>query len=495
MSYLDKSIEEISNALKNGDITTDELVKESFDRAHKCQDMFNSFVTITEENAKNQLDNLDGIKNNPLKGIPYAIKDNFSTKGILSTASSNILKDYVPFFNATTVNKLYKNGAIMIGKTVLDELAMGGTGTTGHTGAVKNPWDKNRLIGGSSAGSASAVASGIVPFSIGSDTGDSIRKPAAYGGVVGFKPTYGLISRYGLFAFASSMDHVGCFTRYVKDVAYVIDAIKGQDEKDMTSLPDDNIKYSEHIDGNVSGKKLFYIEEIVDKNNYEDTMDNELEQILDNFNNIIKNCENLGMKVEKISINKDLLKAIFPTYITISCAEATSNNSNLTGIIFGSRQKGASVDEVMFNTRTKGFSELIKRRFVLGSYILQKENQERLFLNAGRVRRLIVDKMTELFSKYDGMILPATGSIAPKFMEEVIDKLSDRYLLLENHMAIANFGGFPSITIPCGFVDNMPIGLNITSGIKKDLELLNIAYAIENTMNYKGQIAGGNDHE
>ncbi len=491
MSYLDKTLEEISSALKNGEVTSEDLVKESIDRAKKYQEKYNSFVTITEDKALSQVKELDKISDNPLKGIPYAIKDNFSTKGILSTASSNILKDYVPFFNATVVDKLNNCGSIMIGKSVLDELAMGGTGTTGHTGTVKNPWDEKRLIGGSSAGSAAAVASGIVPFSIGSDTGDSIRKPACYGGVVGYKPTYGRISRFGLFAFASSLDHVGCFTRSVSDVAYILDALKGRDEKDMTSLPDDNISYSKNLTKDVKGKKLFYIKDIVDRENYKDSMDEELDEILKNFDGIIKNCEDLGFVVEAVDFNKELLKAIFPAYITISCAEATSNNSNLTGIIFGPRAQGKSIDEVMFNSRTQGFSELIKRRFVLGSYILQKENQERLFLNAGRVRRLIVEKMTELFKKYDGMILPASGSVAPTFKSETIDKLSDRYLLLENHMAIGNFGGFPSITIPCGLVNNMPIGLNITSGIKKDLELLNIAYAIEDTMNYKGQIAGG----
>lgn len=491
MSYLDKTIEEIRSALDEGKVTSEELVNESIKRAVDYQEKINAFVTITKDNAKNQLENLNSTNKSLLKGIPYALKDNFSTKDILTTSSSNILKDYVPFFNATCVNKLYKSGAVLIGKTVLDELAMGGTGTTGHTGAVKNPWNAKRLIGGSSAGSAAAVALGITPYSIGSDTGDSIRKPACYGGIVGYKPTYGLISRFGLFAFASSLDHVGCFTRSVKDAAIVVDEIKGKDEKDMTSLNSDNVNLYKSIDGNVSGKKLFYIKELVDRDNYKDDMDEELEGILNNFDEIIKICKNEGIEVEEVSINKELLKAIFPTYITISCAEATSNNSNLTGIIFGPRAEGSSIEEIMFNARTKGFSELIKRRFVLGSFILQKENQERLFLNAGRVRRIIVDKMTELFKKYDGLILPASGSIAPTFKSENIDKLSDRYLLLENHMAIGNFGGFPSITIPCGFVNHMPIGLSITSGVKKDAELLNIAYKIESKLGFKGQIAGG----
>ncbi len=491
--YIEKTIEEIRKDLNEGNVTSEELTKEAIEKAKAYQESLNSFVTITEDYAKNKLENLDGVEDNILKGIPYALKDNFSTKDVLTTASSNILRDYVPFFDATSVSKLHNNGAIMIGKTVLDELAMGGTGTTGHTGAVKNPWDPNRLIGGSSAGSAAAVAAGIVPYSIGSDTGDSIRKPASYGGIVGYKPTYGLISRFGLFAFASSMDHVGCFTRSVKDVGIVLDAVKGKDEKDMTSLDSSNINFYENINGEVKGKKLFYIKELIDREIYDDGMDEELDGILNNFDLVLEKCKSLGIEVEEVSINKEILKAIFPTYITISCAEATSNNSNLTGIIFGPRGDGNSINEIMFSARTKGFSELIKRRFVLGSYILQKENQEKLFLNAGRIRRLIVEKITELFKTYDGLILPATLSIAPTFKSETLDKLSDRYLF-DNHLAIANFGGFPSITIPCGFVNNMPIGLSITGAVKNDLDVLNIAYALESTMEYKGQVARGDSN-
>lgn len=491
MKYLDLTIEEMKKALDEKEVTSEELVRASIERAKKCQSTYNAFVTITEEEALKKSTELSGIDDNPLKGIPCAIKDNFSTKNILTTASSNILKDYVPFFDATVVSKLKECGAISIGKTVLDELAMGGTGTTAHTGIVKNPWDSNRLIGGSSAGSAAAVALGIVPFSLGSDTGDSIRKPAIYGGVVGYKPTYGLVSRFGLFPFACSLDHVGCFTRSVKDTAYVLDAIKGHDSKDMTSLPDDNISFSENIGKSISGKKIFYIKELIDRNNYKDDMDLELEAILSNFEDSIEKCKELGMEVTGISIDRKILEAIYPAYFVISCAEATSNNSNLTGIIFGPRGKGQSIDDIMFNARTEGFSELIKRRFVCGSYFLQKENQEKLFLNAGRIRRIIVDKMTELFKQYDAMILPGSGSTAKQFASDNIDKLSDRYLLLENHMAIGNFGGFPSISIPCGIVNNLPIGLSITSGIKKDLDLLNIAYALESKYSYKGQIAGG----
>lgn len=477
------SIEELRKKLDNKEITSEELFHTTVENIKKYQDKYNSFVTT--------LENIEERSGNTiLQGIPYALKDNLSTKGILTTASSNILKDYIPVYDATVYKKLKESGAVLVGKTVLDELAMGGTGTTGHTGIVKNPWDSSRLIGGSSAGSAAAVALGLVPFAIGSDTGDSIRKPAGFGGVVGFKPTYGRISRYGLFAFASSMDHIGVFTRNVKDAAIVTDIIKGQDKYDMTSLKDDNKIYANLLDNDIKGKKLFYIKEICNPDNYKDTNDKILIDSLTKFQETINICRKLGFVVEEISFDKDLLNAIYPTYMTISCAEATSNNANLTGIQFGPRAEGNNIEEIIMNARTQGFSELIKRRFILGSYILQKENQEKLFLNACRVRRLIVDKINELFKKYDGLILPTSGGIAPHF-DEASDKLSDRYLLLENHLAIGNFGGFPSITIPSGFVENMPISINITGRIKEDDIVLNMANIIEKELGYKNQYAKG----
>ena len=371
-----------------------------------------------------------------------------------------------------------------MGKTVLDELAIGGTGTTGHTGIVRNPWDRTRQIGGSSAGSAAAVALGIVPFAIGSDTGDSIRKPAAFGGVVGFKPTYGRISRYGLFAFASSLDHLGVFARNVRDVAIVTDIVKGHDEHDMTSLPDDDRDYSKLIDNDVKGRKLFYIKEALENNDN----DPEVSKIIDNFKIVLDKCRELGIEVCEESINKELLKAMYPTYKAISCAEVTSNDANLTGIHFGVRGEGNTPDEIIMDARTKGFCELIKRRFVLGSYILQKENQEKLFLNACRVRRMIVDKVNELFKDYDGMIMPAAEMIAPK-LEYHSDMLSDKFLILGNHLVIGNFGGYPSITIPSGFVDNMPVGINITGRVCEDDVVLNMANKLEGSMEYANQVA------
>lgn len=471
------SIVELRKKLDDGSITKEELFSNSVEMAKKYQDKYNSFVTIVEN-----YEDIDSTS--MLSGIPYALKDNISTKGILTTASSNILSNYVPVYDATVYKKLKEAGALLMGKTVLDELAMGGTGTTGHTGVVSNPWDSSRQIGGSSAGSSACVALGIVPFAMGSDTGDSIRKPAAYGGVVGFKPTYGRISRYGLFAFASSLDHVGMFTRNVRDAAIVTDIVKGHDEHDMTSLIDDNKEYSKLIDNDVKGRKLFYIKEALENNDN----DLELKKVIDNFNGVVDKCRKLGIEVCEESIDKELLQAMYPTYMSISCAEVTSNDANLTGIHFGVRGEGNTPDEIIIDARTKGFSELIKRRFVLGSYILQKENQEKLFLNACRVRRMIVDRVNELFKKYDGIIMPAAAGIAPKF-DEKSDKLSDKYLILDNHMVIGNFGGYPSITIPSGFIDNMPVGVNITGRVMEDDVVLNIANKIEGSMGYANQIA------
>ena len=466
-----KSITELRSELESGKVSAEELFEDATKLAHYFQDEYNSFVTILDKCKFRDRDS-------KISGIPYALKDNFSTAGILTTASSNILKDYVPVYDATVYKKLKSAGATLVGKTVLDELAMGGTGTTGHTGIVRNPWDKNRLIGGSSAGSAAAVALGIVPFAIGSDTGDSVRKPASLGGIVGFKPTYGRISRYGLFAFASSLDHVGIFTRNVRDCAIVTDVLKGQDINDMVTLKDDGKKYEDLIDNDIKGRKICYIKEICGKDTYKDSEDKELTETITKFHETLDKMREAGFIIEEVSMDKALLEAIYPTYMSISCAEATSNNSNLTGIPFGPRGEGSSIEEIMFDARTKGFSELIKRRFVLGSYILQKENQEKLFLNAQRVRHMIVDKMNEFFKEYDGMIAPCSGGPAATF-DATSEKLSDRYLILENHMAIGNFGGFPSITLPFTMVNDLPVGINLTGRVKEDDVVLNMANKIE----------------
>ena len=486
MKYMNKSIEELHELLKENSVTSQELINESLTLSHELQDKCNAFVTIVDD-AKEH-----AVTDNLLSGIPYGIKDNYSTKGILSTGSSNTLKDYIPFFTATSIEKLNNAGAIPVNKTVLDEFGMGGTGTTGHTGTVLNPWDTTRMCAGSSAGSACAVAAGVYPYATGSDTGDSIRKPAAYCGIVGYKPTYGMISRYGLFPFASSLDHCGVLTRNVRDAAIVVDNMKGIDKNDMTTWDSSNINLLESITGKVKGKKLCYIKELCNVDMYPNASEN-LKKHLENFHNVLNKVRELGIEVTEVSIDKALLDAIASVYVVISCAEATSNMSNLTGLIFGPRGEGNNYIEVMKDYRTKNFSPLIKRRFVIGSYVLQAENKDRYFHNAQRVRRLLVDKWNELFKNFDAVILPV-GSGPAKHIDGSIDILDKDTSALEEHLQVGNFGGFPSITIPDGFIDNLPVALNITGKCYDDENILNIAYAIENTMNYKNQIAGGENN-
>lgn len=475
MKYMNLSIEELHDKLVKKEVSSKELIAEALELSHEVQDKYNAFVTILDD-AK-EVEVTDSL----LSGIPYGVKDNFSTKGILTTGSSNTLKDYVPFFTATSVENLEKAGAVAVNKTVLDEFAMGGTGTTGHTGAVLNPWDKTRMCAGSSAGSACAVATGVYPYALGSDTGDSIRRPSAYCGVVGYKPTYGMISRYGLFPFASSLDHAGVITRSVKDSAIVVDAMKGIDKNDMTTWDSKDIHLYKSLNGDVKGKKLCYIKEFCDISNYENPT-GELKETLEKFKEIIEKVKNIGMEVEEVSMDKDLINAIPNVYTVIASAEATSNMSNLTGIIFGPRAEGKNYIEMMKKYRTEGFSPLIKRRFIIGSYVLQAENKDRYFNNAQKVRRLIVDRYKEILKKYDAVIMPTADGPAITFDDKTKSKLS-------NHLIIGNFGGFPSISIPSGFINNLPISINITGNCYKDEEVLNIAYSLESQMTYKGQIA------
>ena len=477
----------LHDMLKKGDVTSKELIEESLKKSHELQTKCNAFVTILDDLKEVE------VTDNILSGIPYGVKDNYSTKGILTTGSSNTLKDYVPFFDATAIDKLNKAGAVKVNKTVLDEFGMGGTGTTGHTGVVLNPWDRTRICAGSSAGSACAVAAGVYPYALGTDTGDSIRKPAAFCGVVGYKPTYGMISRYGVFPFASSLDHLGVLARSVKDCAIVVNEMKGIDKNDMTSWDSSDIDLVNNLSYSCKGKKLCYIKELCDISSYPNA-DEELKLHLENFAKTIEVCKNIGLEVEEVSIDRKLLNAIYSTYVVIHSAEASSNLSNLTGIIFGPRGDGENYIDMIKDHRTKGFSPLIKRRLIIGSYVLQAENKERYFNNAQRVRRLLVDAWKNLFKTYDAVILPVGIGPAKKISD--LNKLyDDNTIALDEHLQVGNFGGFPSITIPNGFINGLPVAVNITGNCYDDVNVLNIAYSLESAMDYKGQIAKEVNHE
>lgn len=477
MHYLDLTIKEIHEALVAKKVTPLELTLEAIKRAEA--DTCNCFEYISKNEAIEFAKTLTEPEvDNYLWGIPYLLKDNFSTKGIPTTASSNILNGYVPVYDATIVEKLRNKKAILIGKTTLDELAMGGTGTTGHKGITFNPYDdkKERLCGGSSCGSAAGVSSCIAPFSIGSDTGDSVRKPASFNALVGFKPTWGRISRYGLFSFANSLDHVAYFTRSVEDTAIVLETLAGRDNKDMTSSFKPVEKYSEIIRNSEKYSRIAVISEILNSITDKD--------VLNSFNKLVKKLEQNGYKVDYVSMDEKLLSAVLPTYMVISCAEAGSNNANLDGIKFGARVAGDSYAEIQKNTRSTGFSELIKRRFILGSFALLAENKDDLFFKAQKARRLIVDAYNKILEGYDAILAPAAPSIAPKFSEQS-DKLSANYLIADNHLGIQNFAGLPSLTIPYFFKEGMPVGVNITCKKFEEVKILKICSDFEDIIGMK----------
>lgn len=478
MNYLDLTITEIHRAIIEGKVAPLELVKEAIKRAK--EDNNNAFEYISEKEAIEAVKHLDqSKKNNLLWGIPFVLKDNFSTKDIPTTGSSNILNGYIPQFSSETYLRLINEGAILIGKTTLDELAMGGTGTSGHLGTTFNPWDSSHthIVGGSSCGSAAATSAGIVPLAIGSDTGDSVRKPASYAGLVGFKPTWGRISRFGLFPFAASLDHVGFFTRSVEDSAIALHALAGRDDKDATSSIKKVDDYYHNLNSNIKGLRIAVIDEIFNSVAHP--------EILMTFEKTIEELKKMGAIINHVSLDIHLCKAIYPTYIVISCAEATSNTSSLDGIKYGPRFEGSSYSEVMTKARTAGFSELIKRRLVIGGYALRRENQEELFLRAQKSRRLIVDAINKILTDNDLIYLPASPTVAPLIKGEVDDVLSNEKLIADNHLCIANFAGLPSLTLPIGIQNGLPFGGNFTGRAFEEQTVLNASLALENVLGYK----------
>ena len=469
--YEGKSILELHELLVAKKVTPLDLVKDAIEAAKK--DDNNAFEYIMESEAIEIASSLGEVEeNNPLWGIPFVIKDNMSTKDVPTTGSSNILNGYIPVFDATVVEKLKAAKAVPIGKSTLDELAMGGTGTSGHLGMTYNPYDKShtRLVGGSSCGSAAVTAAGIVPFALASDTGDSTRKPASFAGLVGFKPTWGRFSRYGLFPFAPSLDTVGIFTRNVEDCAIVSEVLSGRDERDSTSSTKPVERYFQEMKKPCVSKKIAVIKEIV-----EAIKDKE---VLEAFNKTITGFKARGYIISEVSVSVELLSSLFPTYFVISCAEATSNNANMDGIKFGPLSSGATFEDVVTEARTKGFSELIKRRFVIGSFALMKENQNELFVRAQKNRRRIVESINNILMDNDFIYLPAAPSIAPK-LGEASDRLSDEYLIADNHLVLGNFAGLPSITLPIGFEDGMPFGANLMGRAFEETELFKVSYDLE----------------
>lgn len=472
------SILDLHNLYVSKKTTPFEVVTEVIQLLKK--DDNNAIEYLMEKEAIEMAKNIGEVEeDNLLWGIPFAVKDNISIKDVPCTGSSNILNGYVPVYNATVVNKLLAKKAIPIVKAALDELAMGGTGTSGHLGITYNPYDKSHthLIGGSSSGSAALTSAGLVPFALGSDTGDSVRKPASYAGLVGYKPTWSRISRFGLFPFAPSLDTIGYFTRSVDDASILLDVLAGRDDNDSTSSNKKVDEYYKNIDASIKNKNVVVIKEIIDAITDKD--------VLASFDNVVNKLKEEGVNVVYKNVDEELLRSLFPTYFVISCAEATSNNANLDGIKFGKYYDGKTYEEVMMKARTNGFSELIKRRFIFGSFALMRENQQDLFLRAQRNRRRIVENINNLLKDNDFILLPSSPSSAPTFTDKS-DRLSEQYLLADNHLVIANFAGLPSLTLPLGMKNGLPYGISVTGRAFEDLEVFQISKVIEKITNLKG---------
>lgn len=411
---------------------------------------------------------------------PVAVKDNFVMKDVLTTAGSKILSNYIGVYDATTISKLYKQGVSFIAKTALDELGMGGTGLTSFTGPVKNPYNQLHQAGGSSSGSAVVVATGAARMALGSDTGDSVRKPASYCGVVGVKPTYGRISRYGVIPYASSLDHVGYFTSNVQDAATTLEVLSGFDPKDPTSLKEHLASFSEQLSGDLQGKRIGIFMNVLNHIDHKETHDV--------FNELIKKIKEKGAVVVPITLNDELLKTMLPTYYILANCEATANHANLTGVNFGLQQAGDSLDEIMSNSRTIGFNSMLKKRFVIGSYGLKDDNQEKIYRKAQKARRLLVEELDKALEQVDVLIAPASPFTAPKLVEDSTDKLSFKHLISDNYMVLGNFSGYPSMTIPMGYINDLPIGVNITTKAYSEALMFDLAYGFERVTGCKNSL-------
>ncbi len=444
------SVEDLSNSIENGKFRPSEVLEYFEERSKKLDKEVRAYITRCEvENG-----------NGKLKGIPFAVKDNLQLEGVKMTCASKILENYTSPYTATAVENLLKAGAVAVGKTNLDEFAMGSSTEYSAFFPTRNPWDLSRVPGGSSGGSAAAVACGMVPFALGSDTGGSIRQPASFCGVVGYKPTYGLVSRYGLTAFASSMDQIGPLTRNVRDAAVVAQIMAGHDPMDATTL-DEKIELVQSLEEKIEGFKVAVVKEFI-KN-----LNGEMKNV---FETAIKTMKKLGVKVEEVSIPS--LKYAVAVYYIIAPAEASSNLSRYDGIKYGLRVEKDTIDGTYNETRDAGFGKEVKRRIMLGTFTLSATYYDAYFDKAQRVRAMIKKEMEEVLEKYDAMIGPTTPTVAFKFGEltSPID-----YYLQDVYTIPANLAGFPAVSVPMGFVKKMPVGLQIMGKRLDDARILRIA--------------------
>ncbi|GAV23909.1 glutamyl-tRNA(Gln) amidotransferase subunit A [Carboxydothermus pertinax] len=467
------SAKEITEKIKAKEISAVEVAKATFDRIEAVEPKIQAYVTVTRELGLKMAREVDekitrGEDPGPLAGVPVAIKDNMSTAGIRTTCSSKILESYIPPYDATVVEKLKAAGAVFTGKTNLDEFAMGSSTENSRFFPTKNPWDLERVPGGSSGGSAASVAAGEAVVSLGSDTGGSIRQPAAFCGIVGLKPTYGAVSRYGLVAFASSLDQIGPFARTVEDAALLLNVITGHDPKDSTSANVDYPNYLSFLNQDIKGLKIG-----LPKEYFIDGIDAGVKKAIDEA---IKLYESLGAVFEEVSLPHT--KYSLPVYYLIAPAEASSNLARYDGVRYGYRDfEAEDVVEMFSRTRAEGFGAEVKRRIMLGTYALSAGYYDAYYLKALKVRTLIKEDFDRAFTKVDLLLTPTTPTPAFKFGEKTSDPVS-MYLSDIFTMAV-NLAGLPGISVPAGFDGHLPVSFQLIGKPFDEGTLLKVAHAFE----------------
>ena len=472
MTFNNKTIEELHNLLVSKEISATELTQATLDDIKSREEAVNAFVTVAEEAALAQAKAIDekGIDaDNLLSGIPLAVKDNISTDGILTTAASKMLYNYEPIFDATAVANAKAKDMIVIGKTNMDEFAMGGSGETSYYGATKNAWDHSKVPGGSSSGSAASVASGQVRLSLGSDTGGSIRQPAAFNGIVGLKPTYGTVSRYGLIAYGSSLDQIGPLCKDVTDCATIMEAIAGKDDKDSTSIGRDDYSFTKALVDDVKGMRIG-----IPRDYFGEGLDPEVKEAVLNAAKVL---ESKGAIVEEFDLS--LVEYAIPTYYTIAAAEASSNLERFDGVKYGYRTKEYEGLHNMYKkTRSEGFGPEVKRRIMLGSFVLSSGYYDAYYLKALRVKALIKKAFDEAFAKYDVILGPVAPTTAPKLGSSLSDPI--KMYLGDIYTISVNLAGLPGLSVPCGKDKNgLPIGLQLIGDCFKENNLIRAGYAYE----------------
>lgn len=474
MNLNELTVHELIEKLDKNEITPEEITKSYIERINEKEEDVKAFVTVTDKEALEQAKNIDRSISK-FAGIPIGIKDNINTKGIRTTCSSKMLENFVSPYDATVMDKINAEGMITLGKLNMDEFAMGASTEYSFIETTKNPWNLNTVPGGSSGGSAAAVAANMVPWALGSDTGGSVRQPASLCGVVGLKPTYGLVSRYGLVAFASSLDQIGPITKDVEDAALLLNVIAGHDEKDSTSANLPKKDYTKNLKDGVKGLKIG-----VPKEFFGEGINEEVKESLKNTIEIYKQ---MGAEVEECSL--DIADEALATYYIIACAEASSNLGRFDGIRYGYRcQNFENLNDIFVNSRSEGFGAEVKRRIILGTYVLSSGYYDAYYKKAQKVRTFIKKEFENLFEKYDVLITPTSPTVAYEIGTRSKNPLE--MYLADLCTVSLNIAGLPGISIPCG-VDKqgMPIGMQIIGKSFDEETILKTAYTAEQEIKFR----------